>query len=118
MKLCLIITLIMSVMACSTSLQAEKSIKLETLYGINIKAKSIMVKVYSFGCTKAKDFTIEEQSGALSIVRTKIDRCRKMPELVSIRLPFHKQLNDYQVLNPIKKSKPKHKQKTKIHTAK
>lgn len=116
MKLFFIVTLMMSVMACSTSLQAKKNIKLETLYGININEKSIVVKVYSFGCTKAKDFTIEEQDGALSIVRVKIDRCRKMPELVSMRLPFHKQLNNYQVLNPIKQVK--HKQKNKHHTAK
>lgn len=115
MKLFLIITLMLSVMACSTSLQAQKPIKLEALYGININENSIVVKVYSFGCTKAKDFSIEEQDGALSIVRAKMDRCRKMPELVSIRLPFHKQLNDYQVLNPIKKPKPK--QKNKLHTA-
>ena len=103
-------------MACSTSLQAQKPIKLETLYGMNINEKNIVVKVYSFGCTKAKDFSVEEQGDELSIVRIKIDRCRKMPELVSIRLPFHKQLNDYQVLNPIKQ--PKHKQKNKHHTAK
>ncbi len=111
MKLLFIVILMISVVACSTSLQAQNPTKLETLYGININDKSIVVKVYSFGCTKAKDFSIEEQNGALSIVRIKIDRCRKMPELISIRLPFHKQLDDYQILNPIKK--PNLKQKGK-----
>jgi hypothetical protein len=99
----------MSVMACSTSLQAQKPLKLESLYGVKINEKSIVIKVYSFGCTKAKDFSIEEKSGSLNIVRVKIDRCRKMPELVTLRLPFNKLLDNYQVLNPIKKVKKKTK---------
>ena len=101
-------------MACSTSLQANKPIKLAALYGVNINENSIVIKVYSFGCTKAKDFSIEEESGSLSIIRVKRDRCRKMPELISVRLPFHKQLDDYKILNPIKKPKQEIKSKRQI----
>ena len=109
MKLFFIFLLMVSVTACSTSLQVQKSTNLEPLYGININDKSIVVKVYSFGCTKVKDFSVEGTGSVLSIVRVKIDRCRKMPELISIRLPFKKQLDDYQILNPIKKPNMKHR---------
>ncbi len=102
MRALLIITMMLSLMACSTQLQAEKPAVLEALYGIDINKNSIEIKVRSFGCTKAKHFSIENSENGLSINRIKRDYCKKMPSVVLISLPFEKQESSYRVLNPFR----------------
>ncbi len=99
MRALLIISMMASLMACSTQLQAEKPAVLEALYGIDINKNSIEIKVRSFGCTKAKNFSIENSENGLSIYRTKRDVCKRMPSVVLISLPFEKQESSYRVLN-------------------
>ncbi len=99
MRVLFIVTMMLSLMACSTQLQAEKPAVLETLYGIDINKESIEIKVRSFGCTKAKHFSIENGTSGLSIYRTQRDVCKRMPSIVSISLPFKKEAGSYRVVN-------------------
>lgn len=97
-----IVTMMLSLMACSIQLQAENPLVLEALYGIDINKNSIEIKVRSFGCTKAKHFSIEDNASGLSIYRIQRDVCKRMPSIVSISLPFKKEAGSYRVANPFR----------------
>ena len=82
--------------------------QLETLYGFEIKADAIALKVRSTGCTKAQNFYSEWRRSAdgydVSFIRRTPDRCRRAPMLETILIPLDQtRKNDHlRVLNPIK----------------
>lgn len=56
---------------------------IETLYSFSAVSENLEIGVKSSGCTKSEDFSTYvvwgENEDHLSIVRTKPDRCRRMP---------------------------------------
>ncbi len=70
--------------ACvSLETTASENAKLEPLYLFSAQQGKVEVGVKSLGCTKAEDFAAKmtwlSGKGALSIIRIKPDRCRRMP---------------------------------------
>jgi len=77
---------IMATLACSTNqLMAQESI-----YRYTLDTDKLIVWVTSHGCTHARDLSLEvDQSSnytALTVTRTKPDRCRRAPMIEPIEL--------------------------------
>lgn len=96
MKKLLFSLLLVSLCACSANssniTHSSGPKKLETLYFVDVKEKSIDVSVISTGCTSAKDFKIEsqkiEEACQVGIYRLNPDFCRKQPEKKVLSLPW------------------------------
>ena len=62
----------------------------EILYGIQLNKEQLEIRVKSTGCTKPEHFKVETKAEAdhqqLLIVRTKTDRCRAMPRIITVNL--------------------------------
>jgi len=73
-------------LACSSMASSQN--KLEPLYAVSLSDKSIEFEVKSTGCTTAEDFKLNMRSAddhlILNIERIKIDRCRRMPKVISL----------------------------------
>jgi len=82
----IVLSLCGMISACSSV--ASQTNYREPLYAVLLKKTGIQFEVRSTGCTKAKDFEVKVRAGnevtMLEIERVKTDRCRKMPEVVSI----------------------------------
>lgn len=69
----------------------DKSGDLETLYGARFEAQ-LMVRVKSAGCTKAEHFDVKveqrDENSVVHVTRTRPDRCRAMPKIIELQLPF------------------------------
>lgn len=74
--------------ACATVRDAD------ALLGVQVRADVLEITVVSTGCTRADDFVFDVErihgSGAarLTVVRTRADLCRKMPEAATFRYPL------------------------------
>ncbi len=89
-KIIIILTSLLSLSAISVF--AHNTEKQEVLYGVSFYENSIDVIVKSNGCTKARDFRLEELKGQnhtlLNVIRIKADRCRAMSKPVMISFPL------------------------------
>lgn len=84
----------------------EQNYMIETLYGIQLHKDKLTVRVKSNGCTKAEHFGVQAKAELdhhlLTVVRTKADRCRKMPRIISIELDSPTTVkNGYRLVNPL-----------------
>jgi len=102
-KIAYLSTIIIFIVGCASSAsnaQDHSSLSiLEPLYGITMINNAIKVSVKSTGCTNEEDFIIDlklSDSGAqLAVKRTKPDRCRRMPKIITIEKSL-----DYSSLEP------------------
>jgi len=58
----------------------------ETLLGVtvNFDKKEFTIKVVSTGCTNKSDFKFQMKDDELTIIRTKKDECKMMPEELTL----------------------------------
>lgn len=86
----------------------KEAYTLETLYGFELKNENIVITVMSNGCTKKDDFRLLTSSTLegydVSIIRSKPDRCRRMPMLdeIAIALDDSKKTHHFRILNSVK----------------
>ena len=107
-RIIIILTTLISFGALSVF--AHNTEKQESLYGVSFFEKNIEIIVKSNGCTKPEDFRLDMLNGGdhtlLNIVRIKPDRCKRMPKLMAITLPFSaKQQQHYKINNSFAVSK-------------
>jgi len=79
--------------------------ELEPLYAAQLFAQELVIKVSSNGCTRAKNFIVEQikdgDTVQLRIQRQQADQCRAMPRIIEISLPFSASKNiHYYIANP------------------
>ena len=82
----------------SVSVDHEEG-SLEKLFGVRVGPKSISFRVLSSGCTSAGDFRVlviasnsnrypdDSEPAHLVLIRDRLDLCRAVDEIVSIRFP-------------------------------
>jgi hypothetical protein len=94
----LFISLLINVALMACTSQAAQGLggkgmkRLEVLHAVNLQKEHIEVTVTGSGCTLAEHFDIQaalvDNVCQVSIYRTRIDRCRRMPMPVSLKLPW------------------------------
>jgi len=79
--------MVVSVFFTSMSVASGQS-KLEPLYTVSLSEKKLEFAVKSTGCSAAEDFKVHMRSAdeqlILTIERIKVDRCRRMPKVISL----------------------------------
>ena len=73
---------------------------LEALYGVNRTDDGLVIKVRSYGCTRANSFRVNYAEQGISIIRIKPDNCRRMPHIIDVELPLKKDTGAFVLLNP------------------
>jgi len=83
----LLTVMAVSVFYTGMSVAAGQS-KLEPLYAVSLFEKKLEFAVKSTGCSAAEDFKLHMRSAddqlILAIERIKVDRCRRMPKVISL----------------------------------
>lgn len=95
--------LMLCLVSCSSVSSEESTLQKHAqpaqLYGITLLETKVQFRVRSNGCTKPEDFEIAlkeaDQFASLSIVRTKVDRCRRMPRIIQLTKSL-----DYSLIPP------------------
>ena len=100
-KITLLFTALLSLFAISVF--AHDNQKQESVYGVSFYQNSVEVIVKSNGCTKTKDFRLEELNRGdhilLNIIRINPDRCRAMSRPLKITLPINANQQKYYAIS-------------------
>ena len=94
----------------------------EPLYGIEMGQETVTIQVKSNGCTRSEHFKIKitnnvtnavlkaEGEKELTIQRLGSDHCRRMPFLLSVKLPLPDTQGPFKLMNPLQVWRTKKRQ--------
>lgn len=78
----------LSLMLFNALTNAQETLSIEPLYGIQLQAQHTTIQVKSFGCTRASHFESKlldkKNYYQLTLLRTTKDRCKRMPKIISL----------------------------------
>ena len=112
--------IVLGLSACTVQAQHNASKihnRLEPLYGIQMGQDNITIQVKSNGCTRSEHFKFKINSSTtetplqkdlktvgeteLTIQRLGSDHCRRMPFLLSVKLPLPDIQGPFKLMNPL-----------------
>lgn len=89
MKICTHLYIASGLFLLTAQTHAEPSIP--ALHSITIQEKTIVFEVTSYGCSRDEDFELQvEDSAGITLIRTRIDRCKRAPMVMQIKRSLEK----------------------------
>ncbi len=85
-------------MTSSSLAQTEKQ---AVIHGIELDDNKVKIQVTSTGCTNNDAFELRFKKGSMLVLRTKLDKCRRMPHKIWLSFELPSKTTELTLMNKL-----------------